>query len=352
MSVFDDRAHLSRYRELYPLKDDGTVQLVRDDRTGELFVKKTLEVCRRDVCESFVRDHVPGMPRIFSVTALGEQTVLIEEFINGRTLGNLIEEKHTLSGEFALSVFRSVAGAVRALHSRTPAVIHRDIKPDNIIIGTDGNVFLTDISAAKPYEPGLSRDTVLIGTAGYAAPEQYGFGGSGVQTDIYALGVLLNVMVTGVLPSETAAKGHIGSIVEKATRMDPSQRYASVGEMLEDAFGKETEEVKMDRRRFLPPGIRSGDPVKTVFALAGYIVLIGLSLTLEVKDASTAVLVLNRIGFFCGAFSAILFWGDYLGVRTRHLLRKIKTPALHAVLAALIGLFLFMLPALPLSFIS
>ena len=351
MTVYDERTQLSRYRELYPLKEDGTVQLVRDDQTGELFVKKTLDVCRRDVCMALVSQPVPGMPRICSVTPFGENTVLIEEYINGRTLQNILDDNKTLPEDYALSVFRSVAETVRSLHSRTPAVIHRDIKPDNIIICPDGRVFLTDIDAAKPYEPGIVRDTVLIGTAGYAAPEQYGFGGSGIQTDIYALGVLLNVMVTGSLPAEESATGLIGRLVEKSTRMDPAQRYTSVDEMLSDAFGKKIIKKEAKIRRFLPPGMRSGDPVKIAFALLGYVFLIWMSATLKFEgSAGFWDLFIDRISFFTGAILSIFFCGDYLGVRTQHLLKNVKKPIINVLLTILITFFLFFLPILVFSF--
>lgn len=345
MAVYDDRMQLSRYRELYPLKDDCTVQLVRDDRTGELFVKKTLDICRRDVCESLVAQPVPGMPRIYSVTLVGEQTVLIEEYINGRTLQDIIDENGELRKEQALPIFRRIAETVQRLHNRNPEIIHRDIKPDNIIICADGSAFLTDVDAAKPFEPGLPRDTVLFGTAGYAAPEQYGFGGSGVYTDIYALGVLLNVMVTGRQPRETCADGLIGRVVGKATQMEPSQRYKSVGEMLADIFGKEAVNHERGWLRFMPPGMRSGDLLTSVLSAIGYILLIYLSATLDFASGSKTVNIINRIGFFISVMFAILFYGDYLEIRTRSLLRKIKNPVLRIVLSVIIGMILFCIPA-------
>ena len=350
MTVYEERTLLSRYRELYPLKEDGTVQLVRDDRTGELFVKKTLDVCRRDVCLSLVSAPVAGMPRIRSLTPMGEQTVLIEDYVNGRTLQNLLDEKHTLSEEYALTVFHSVADTVRLLHARTPAVIHRDIKPDNIILCADGRIFLTDIDAAKPFEPGIVRDTVLFGTAGYAAPEQYGFGGSDVRTDVYALGVLLNVMVTGALPTEIPAGGKIGELVEKATRMDPAGRYTSVEEMLTDAFGRTSKENKKPKLRFLPPGMRSGDPVKIALAGVGYAFLIWTTVNLSFEDAATpGDMLMNRISFLAGALLAIFFCGDYLGVRSEHLFKNVKSRAVYVLLTVLIAFFLFFLPFLVLS---
>ena len=70
-------------------------------------------------------------------------------------------------------------------------IIHRDIKPSNIMITEQNHVVLLDFNAAKLYTNASTNDTVLLGTKGYAAPEQYGFGSSSPQTDIYAIGVLI-----------------------------------------------------------------------------------------------------------------------------------------------------------------
>ena len=109
-----------------------------------------------------------------------------------------------------------------------PPIIHRDIKASNIIISQEGTVTLLDMDAAKWYRDQSDRDTKLIGTYGYAAPEQYGFGASDERTDIYSIGVLLNVTLTGCLPSQKMAEGRIGAVIEKCVKLDPKERYASV----------------------------------------------------------------------------------------------------------------------------
>ena len=87
-----------------------------------------------------------------------------------------------------------------------------------------GYISIFDFSAAKIRSADENRDTVLIGTAGFAAPEQYGFSASTSQTDLYALGVLMNTMLTGSLPGERQVKGHLRSIISRCLMMDPKRR--------------------------------------------------------------------------------------------------------------------------------
>ena len=95
------------------------------------------------------------------------------------------------------------------------SLVHRDINANNILITTDGNVKIIDYGIVRLFDKSKSTDTVILGTPGYAAPEQFGFTQSDSRTDIYALGVLMNVMMTGRLPSEDTARGGISRIIEK-----------------------------------------------------------------------------------------------------------------------------------------
>ena len=79
-----------------------------------------------------------------------------------------------------------------------PAIIHRDIKPSNIIITAYNRAVLLDFNAAKYYSCQSTEDTVLLGTQGYASPEQYGFGSSSPQTDIYSMGILFRELLNSI----------------------------------------------------------------------------------------------------------------------------------------------------------
>lgn len=162
-----------------------------------------------------------NLPLIYDVINLNDGQVVLEEYIEGVTVAEVME-----SGNYnylgTRKVLHSVCRALKVLHERN--LVHRDIKPENVIIGKDGRVVLIDFNAARKIS-NASKDTVIMGTVGYASPEQLGVAQSDARTDIYAVGVLLNVMITGKHPSEKLAKGKAGRIVRKCTSVNPDERY-------------------------------------------------------------------------------------------------------------------------------
>ena len=128
----------------------------------------------------------------------------------------------------ARRVLKGVCRALSVLHERN--LVHRDVKPENVLIGPNGRVVLIDFNASRRISA-ASRDTVVMGTVGYASPEQLGVAQSDARTDIYAAGVLLNVMLTGRHPSEELARGRAGRIVRKSTQVNPDDRYPTAEKM-------------------------------------------------------------------------------------------------------------------------
>ena len=162
-----------------------------------------------------------NLPLIYDVINLDDGQIVLEEFIEGVTIAEVMESgKYRYMG--TRKVLHSVCNALTVLHER--GIVHRDIKPENVMIAKDGRVVLIDLNAARKIS-NASKDTVIMGTVGYASPEQLGVAQSDARTDIYALGVLLNVMITGKHPSEKLAKGKAGRIVRKCTNVNPDERY-------------------------------------------------------------------------------------------------------------------------------
>lgn len=161
------------------------------------------------------------MPEIYDVLELDDGQIVLEEYIDGMTVAQIMESgQYRPSG--ARKVLSGVCDALTVLHSLD--IVHRDVKPENVMIDEVGRVVLVDFNAAR-IESDAGRDTVIMGTVGYASPEQLGLSQTDARTDIYAAGVLYNVMLTGQHPSVTIADGKAGRIVRKCTAVNPKERY-------------------------------------------------------------------------------------------------------------------------------
>lgn len=171
-----------------------------------------------------------NLPVIYDAVEFEDGQIVFEEFIDGINLSQMLEQKK-YDYKTAKKIIFPVCKALQILHSKN--IIHRDVKPENVIIENDGRVVLVDFNASRIYAPDKSSDTVVLGTLGYASPEQFGISQSDEKSDIYAVGVLLNVMLTGKHPSENLAKGKAGKIVLKCTQIDPESRYKTVEKLIE-----------------------------------------------------------------------------------------------------------------------
>lgn len=169
-----------------------------------------------------------NISNIYEVYKTENSVVVLEEYIDGQTISEYLEDGlYTVSGVKA--VVSKLCDALSFLHSHN--IIHKDIKPENVMIDSSGNVKLIDFDAARIYKYQQSEDTRILGTTGYAAPEQYGLNQTDERTDIYALGVLMNVMLTGEPPERKLHNGKLKKVIVKCTQTIPDNRYQSVAEL-------------------------------------------------------------------------------------------------------------------------
>ena len=171
----------------------------------------------------------PNLPEIYDSLCFADGQIVLEEFIDGVTAAEVLETgRYTPRG--AANVLRKVCAAADALHRC--GILHLDIKPENVMVATSGEVKLIDLNASKPISAEQKPETTVLGTIGYAAYEQFGISPCDERTDVFALGVLLNVLLTGEHPAKQCAAGRLGRIVRKCTQTDPAARYQSAAKLL------------------------------------------------------------------------------------------------------------------------
>lgn len=209
----------------------------------------------------------PYLPSIVDVIEDDETFIIVMDYVEGRSLDKILEEHGVQQESVVVEWAKQLCDVLGYLHSRTPAIIYRDMKPANVMLKPDGTVTLIDFGTAKNYEINYG-ETTGIGTIGYAAPEQYigsGLGRTDARTDIYCLGMTLYHLLTGQDPcrnliSDTSiravnpalSKG-LDSIIRKCTAHQPEDRYQSCEELMYDLENYEILEPlykKKQKRKF------------------------------------------------------------------------------------------------------
>ena len=190
----------------------------------------------------------PNLPSIIDVIEDDDSFIIVMDYIEGRSLDKIIEENGAQPEAYVVEWAKQLCDVFGYLHSRTPPIIYRDMKPANIMLKPDGNIMVIDFGTAKHYEIDLG-ETTGIGTIGYAAPEQYigsGLGRTDARTDIYCLGITMYHLLTNIDPCKNlisdksiravnpALSHGLDAIIQKCTQYQPSDRYQSCAELMYD----------------------------------------------------------------------------------------------------------------------
>lgn len=208
--------------------DRGQVQVIRHRDSGGRYVLRRFEG-DGTVYRQLLGLSSPHLPQIIEVGEKDGWVVVLEEYVQGDTLAYVLEGGPLTTAQ-TRQILRQLCQALWVLHER--GIVHRDIKPENVML-RGNEVVLIDLDASRIYKEEQEQDTQILGTTGYAAPEQYGMSQSDERADIYSLGVLLNIMLTGQHPSRKLAPGRMGRMVQRCTMVQPDKRYRSVLHLLE-----------------------------------------------------------------------------------------------------------------------
>lgn len=206
----------------------GCVSLLQNKQNGTRFIFRHYRG-NGEVYRKLLGISCPNLPQIMETAERDGMVAVLEEYIQGDSLAYLLEGALFSHAE-ARKITMQLCNALWVLHKL--GAVHRDIKPENVII-RGSEAILIDFDASRIFKSDTNQDTQILGTTGYAAPEQYGIAQTDERADIYSLGVLLNVMLTGKHPSKELANGRLGRIVQKCTMVNPEKRYKSVLYLME-----------------------------------------------------------------------------------------------------------------------
>lgn len=227
---------------------------------------------RAEATEAFKREAFmlaslthPNLPSIYDYFTENGRWYLVMSYIEGETLEAYLNRSSggRLPVEKVLLIGSQLASVLSYLHKRNPPIIFRDLKPANIMRIPEGQIYLIDFGIARHFKVGQSKDTIALGSPGYAAPEQYGRAQSTPQTDVYSLGATLHHMLTGIDPSDSPFNHppldlprypQLNILITCMLDMDPRKRPASMGNIK-----RELQRISSGRSH--PPDISShGQP--------------------------------------------------------------------------------------------
>lgn len=188
-------------------------------------------------------DH-PALPRIVDIIDNGVTIYIIMDFIEGESLDKVLEEYGAQPEEKVISWAMQICDVLSYLHSQKPPIIYRDMKPANLMLKPNGNISIIDFGIAREYKEQNLADTTVLGTKGYAPPEQYS-GQTDARSDIFALGMTMHHLLTGVDPRSGEAyvpvrqwnpelSEGIEFIINKCVEPVAENRYQNCTELLVD----------------------------------------------------------------------------------------------------------------------
>lgn len=217
------------------LKDSDTIVVVKEISNANI-----------DVLNSVASIKNIHIPNILSYETDDDITTIVEEYISGMPLDSYIKDKQ-LSEPEIINLISQICDGIKTLHIQNPPIIHKDLKPSNILVSTDGIVKIIDFDAARKYSNGADTDTCHLGTSGFASPEHYGYSQTDARSDIYSIGAVMYELFSGrQLPKnlselnlnadELCNSVHKSSkklihIIEKCTMFNPSARYQNIDEL-------------------------------------------------------------------------------------------------------------------------
>lgn len=224
-------------------------------------------------------DH-PALPRIVDIIDKGTTIYVVMDYIEGESLDKVLMVEGAQDEAVVIDWGKQLCDALSYLHSQKPPIIYRDMKPANVMLKPEGNIKIIDFGIAREYKEEKLADTTVLGTKGYAPPEQYS-GQTDARSDIYALGMTMHHLLTDVDPRSgepyapvrqwnPALSEGIEVIIDKCVQPAAENRYQTCADLLYDLEHPEliTKGYKRSQKRKLAAFITSA-ALSVVMLLTG-----------------------------------------------------------------------------------
>ncbi len=216
---YEEEATLGRGKTLYRHRETGEPLICRTFAPGD-----DLSVFRRLAG----RTH-RNLAAVYDVIEDDEAPAVLMEYVPGRSLAQILGDEPPES-DAVRRMALDICDGLMALHSLE--IVHKDLKPENVIITPEGTARLIDYGIATIFGEDRPAETALLGTVGFAAPEQFGFNRTDPRTDVYSFGVLLNVLLAHEHPTVRQYRdGQPGRIIRRCLNTGPEDRYPSAAEL-------------------------------------------------------------------------------------------------------------------------
>ena len=231
MENLKEEYFLWNYQKLTDLGKDTA--LVKDGQSGEISVCKHI-TGNEEVFKKLCGIKCRSLACVTNVFEFENGSYALLEYAPGKTIKSIIESGRLFSEKETAFIASELCDGLAVLHAN--GIIHRDVTAANVVISQSGEVKIIDYGIARLPRTDANKDTHILGTAGFAAPEQFGFAQSDERTDIYSLGVLINVMLTGEFPTDEICTGFFADTVKRCVSIEASKRFRSIDELKKSIF--------------------------------------------------------------------------------------------------------------------
>lgn len=275
---FKENYYLEKYEQLAVLADTQKCRTIlsRNTDTNEIVVFKVMDRHGLEVYDRLKKMDNSNIVNVIDCFLHEDKCVAVEEFVNGKRLIDVLQKN--IPVDVIVDYIRQICNGLKHVHNNN--IVHRDMQPKNIIVDRHNRITIIDFDIARIRKLEADSDTELLGTAGYASPEQFGFAQTDKRSDIYSLGVLIGEMVKPYVNVEEVSKGkelcanailtskenktikRLAKISRKCTEIAPENRYKSIEEI--EKYLKQNKYDNQDNELEEPEKLNLKEIIRTI----------------------------------------------------------------------------------------